>query len=231
MTNRLQWRDSRRADHVRALTDAPEVRRLLDGIGVGPSGEDAAKALEDAIRKAAAMADEAAGQELGTRMTRQAREGGRKRGDRPTIGSTGSAMTLARKATQAYRKACVATVSVHGSGSVQAVSPRKEYKRVRRRAIRAWREGNLGRQRDQLVRSPRTLWATHRGRQGAAPVDIGDWTRYFEDLFKVRVQEGDMDEGLPPAPKSSTGLTKAWNMYNFMSTLSIPTTPTFLNIP
>jgi hypothetical protein len=60
----------------------------------------------------------------------------------------------------------------------------------------AWREGNLGRQRDQLVRSPRTLWATYRGRQGAAPVNIGDWTRYFEDLFKVRVQEGDMDEGL-----------------------------------
>ena len=138
------------------------------------------------------MADQAAGQELGTRMIRQAKEGGRKHGDRPTND------WYSRECDDA-RKACVATVGVHGSGSVQAASARKEYKRVRRRAIRAWREGNLGRQRDQLVRSPRTLWATYmpirRGRQGAAPVYIGDWTRYYEDLFKVRVQEGDMDEG------------------------------------
>ena len=40
------------------------------------------------------------------------------------------------------------------------------------------------------------MWAVYRVRQSAAPVDIGDWTRHYEDLFKVRVQEGDMDEGL-----------------------------------
>ena len=179
------------ASRLCAGTDRCTGGGLLDGIGMGASGEDAAKATEDAIRKAAAMADDAGGQELGTRMIRQARGGGRKCGDRPTN-------NWYNRECDDARKACVATVGVHGSGSVQAVSARKEYKRVRRRALRAWREGNLGRKRDRLMRSPRTLWATYRGRQGLAPVDVGGSTRYFEDLFKVRVQEGDMcmDEGL-----------------------------------
>ena len=148
MTNRLQWLDSRRAAYVWALIDAPEVRGLLDGIGVGASGEDAAKALEDAIRKAAAMADEARGQELGTRMIRQVREGERKRGDRRTD-------DWYNRECDDARKVCASCI---GSKEIQ------EGEEAGKAGVGGG-GGSLGRQRDQLVRSRRTLWATYRVRR------------------------------------------------------------------
>ena len=64
------------------------------------------------------MADEAGGQELGTRMIRQATEGERKRGDRPTN-------DWCYRECDDAGKAGVATVGVHGSGSVQAGSSQR----------------------------------------------------------------------------------------------------------
>lgn len=189
VVSKLRWQDSCREKFVQALKSEGEARDLLTGIRPGVGGEGAARAIEQAVYKAAAQADASGTAQGAARLVMRAREGGRKAGDRPRN-------PWYNQECEAARRACVAVVREHGGASEQAVAARKAYKSTTRRAKRQWVEDDLEGKRAQLVRDPRRFWTAYKGQGGAAQVKVEEWTPYFGELLQVQLQEGEVDEEL-----------------------------------